>query len=176
MHKYCGSAEKFKTMKFLGQDPVGCKIVAVNKCLQQGKNFKYLGCEISYENGKDIQQKLAKFAQILGILQNTFKPTLVQKFSVIQVHNALSLPTLYMKAKFGPVEKIIKKKKSLTSIEMKFFRRIVGTPFFDHKRHEDILEQLKGETVHEKLRRYKSNWQRHIKRMNNNRMTKIILN
>jgi hypothetical protein len=32
-------------------------------------------CEISYENENDIQQKLAKFAQILGILNNAFEPT-----------------------------------------------------------------------------------------------------
>jgi len=35
------------------------------------KKFKYLGCEISYENEKDIRQKLAKFAKVLGILNNT---------------------------------------------------------------------------------------------------------
>jgi hypothetical protein len=35
------------------------------------KIFKYLGCEISHENEKDIQQKLAKVLQILGILNNT---------------------------------------------------------------------------------------------------------
>ena len=29
---------------------------------------------------KDIQQKLAKFVQILGILTNIFKPNLVQKY------------------------------------------------------------------------------------------------
>jgi hypothetical protein len=36
------------------------------------KIFKYLGCEISHENEKDIQQKLANFLQILGIPNNTF--------------------------------------------------------------------------------------------------------
>ena len=41
-------------MAFLGQDPVRCKIVVNNKFLQHGKNFKYLGCEISYENEKDL--------------------------------------------------------------------------------------------------------------------------
>ena len=29
---------------------------------------------------KDNKEKLAKFAEKLGILNNTFKPTLVQKF------------------------------------------------------------------------------------------------
>jgi len=45
-----------------------------NKCLQQANNFKYLGCEISYENGKDIQPTPAKFSEILGILNDTYKP------------------------------------------------------------------------------------------------------
>jgi len=59
---------------------VRCKNGVNNKCLQQLKNFKYLGCKISYENGEDVPQKLAKYAKIMGILNNIFKPTLVQKF------------------------------------------------------------------------------------------------
>ena len=65
------SPEKSETMEFLGQDPLRCKIVEDNKCLQQIKNFKYLGYEISYKIGKGIQQKPAKFAQILE-LRTTF--------------------------------------------------------------------------------------------------------
>jgi hypothetical protein len=80
-------------MPFLGQDPVRSEIILGNKCLQQVKNFKYIGHEIPYENGKDIQQKLAKYSQILRIL-NIFKPTLVQKFSRIKVYNALDRPNL----------------------------------------------------------------------------------
>jgi hypothetical protein len=41
--------------------------------LVTSKNFKYLGCEISYEGGQDIPQKLAKLAQITGIVNNNFK-------------------------------------------------------------------------------------------------------
>jgi hypothetical protein len=46
------------------------------------------------ENGKDIQQKIAKFTQILRILNNTFKPTLVQIFSRMKVYNELALHNL----------------------------------------------------------------------------------
>ena len=38
-----------------------------NKRLQEVKNLKYLGCDISYETEKDIQQKLSKLAQKLGL-------------------------------------------------------------------------------------------------------------
>jgi hypothetical protein len=55
------------------------------------QNFKYFGSEVSYENGKDIQQKLAKFAQILVIPINTLTSTLIQKFSIINAYNALAL-------------------------------------------------------------------------------------
>ena len=83
--------EKPETIVFLGQDPVGYKIVVDNKCLQKVQNFKYFGSEESYENGKDIQQKLAKFAQILVITNNILTPTLFQKFSMINACNALVL-------------------------------------------------------------------------------------
>jgi hypothetical protein len=48
--------------------------------------------------------KLAKCSQILGILNNTFKPTLVQQYSQIKVYNALALlsPFFYTETKFGP--------------------------------------------------------------------------
>jgi hypothetical protein len=73
------SPEIYETMSFVEQDPVTCESVVDDKCLLQVRNFKYLGWEISYEGGKHIQQKVAKFAQILGIPNNATKPTLVQK-------------------------------------------------------------------------------------------------
>jgi hypothetical protein len=40
--------------------------------LQQVESLKYISREVSYENGQDVQQKIGKFAHILGILNNTF--------------------------------------------------------------------------------------------------------
>jgi alanine-alpha-ketoisovalerate/valine-pyruvate aminotransferase len=89
------SPEKSETKATSGQDLVRCKIIVVdNKCLQKVRNLKYFGCGFSYGNGRDIQQRLSKFAQILRILNNTFKPSLVQKFSTIKVYNTLALPIL----------------------------------------------------------------------------------
>jgi hypothetical protein len=58
---------------------------------------------------------------------------------------------------------------------MNCFRRIAGYTLFAHKINEDILQELKLELVDQKLRRYKSNWLRYIKRMNNNVMPKTML-
>ena len=74
-------------MAFLEEDKVRCKIIVDNKCLQQVQNFKYLGCDISCESKKKkkYSTEIAKFAQILRILNSTFKPTLAQKSSRIKV-------------------------------------------------------------------------------------------
>jgi len=66
------SPEKSETMALLGQDQVSCKIFVQNKCLQQVKNFTYLGHEIPYQNEKHIQQKIGKFPQMLGTLKHHF--------------------------------------------------------------------------------------------------------
>jgi len=79
---------------------------------------------------------------------------------------------LYVEAKFGPLEKRIKK---IESNEMKFLIRTARYTFFDHRRNEYILEELKVEPVDEKLGRYKSNWL-HVTRLNNNRMAEIMVN
>jgi hypothetical protein len=56
-------------------------------------------------------------------------------------------------------------------MEIKFFRRAAGRPFFNHKRNETILEELNVEPVDEILRR-----QQITLATNSNRMTKITLN
>ena len=72
----------------------------------------------------DIREKLVKFPHTLGILNNTFKPSLVQKFSSIKVCNALALPFLLHGSEICTLRK--KDKKQLTSIEMTFFRTAAG--------------------------------------------------
>jgi hypothetical protein len=68
-----------------------------------------LNCEISHEieNEKYIRQKLTKFSQTLGILNNTFKQNFVQKCSRIKVYNALTLPIIL----YGSEIWALKKKK-----------------------------------------------------------------
>ena len=45
-----------------------------------------------------------------------------------------------------------------------------------YKRNDEILEESKVEPVDKKLRRYKSNWLRHVTRINSSTMTKVLLN
>jgi len=95
------------------------------------KNLKYLGCEVLYENEKDMQQNLARFAQTLGILNNILKLHVVQKFSGIEVYTVLALPILLYGREIWTHRK--RNKKRLTSVEVKFFRRTAGTHFLTTK-------------------------------------------
>jgi hypothetical protein len=101
------SPEKPETMAFLGQDRVTCKIILGNNCLQV-KNFKYLDCEIFYENSKDSQQKLAKFAQILGISNSTLN--ILWPRNLEEQNDIIQKLFLFfcIEAKFGPSDNRIK--------------------------------------------------------------------
>jgi len=44
----------------------------------------------------------------------------------------------------------------------KIFKRTAKYSFLHHKTNEGILDELNLEQVDEKLRRYKSNWLRHV--------------
>jgi len=98
---------------------------------------------------------------------------LIQKSSRIKVYNVLVLPFIYGCEILTLRQK---DKKRLAPIEMKFFRRTAGYTLSDHKRNEEILEELKVQPVDEKLRRYKSNWLRQVTRTHNNSMPKVMLN
>ena len=71
-----------------------------------------------------------------------------------KAHNALDHPPpiiLYGSEIWTLRKKKIKKR--MTSNEIKIFRRSAGHINFDHKRNEEILEELKIEPFGEKLRR-----------------------
>jgi hypothetical protein len=72
------SIEKTKIMAFSGKDPVRSKICISNKTLEQVNTFNYLGCTLSYEGEKDKPSKIPKFVQTIGVINQFFKPSLVQ--------------------------------------------------------------------------------------------------
>jgi len=72
-------------------------------------------------------------------------------FIRIKVYNALALPHLL----YGSGTWTLKKNdKKIDVNQMKVLRRIAWYILFDHKRDDEILEELKVEPVDEKLRRY----------------------
>jgi len=71
--------------------------------------------------------KLPKFGQMLGTSNNTFKPTLVQKFPRIKVYITLAVPSLLYGNEIWVLKR--KPKRLLASIEINFFRTASYTPF-----------------------------------------------
>jgi hypothetical protein len=62
------SHQKTKIMAFKGTEPIRSKIVIDNMILEQVNTFIYLGCNISYQEEKDIHSRITTFLQILGLL------------------------------------------------------------------------------------------------------------
>ena len=89
------------------------------------------------------------------------------------MYKALAVPAVLYGSEIWTLRQ--RDKKRLILNEMKFFRT-AGYTHFDDKRNEEILEELKVEPVDKKLNRYKSNSLRHITRINNNGMPKIMMN
>ena len=78
---------------------------------------------------------------MLGIKNNTFKPTLVQKVSNIKAYNALDLPILLFEIEIRILRK--KDKKTIGINRDENFQKKRQVHLFDHKRNEEILEELK---------------------------------
>jgi hypothetical protein len=50
---------------------------------------------------KDKDSRITKFLQILGFLNNTLKPNLVQRSSKLELYKTLALLTFFMVVNFG---------------------------------------------------------------------------
>jgi hypothetical protein len=131
------SCRKSKTVAFLGQKPVSSKIVVENKILEQVNTFNYLGCHVSYDGEKDIQDKITKFLKILGLLNNVLKPNQVHKTTKLKVYNTLAVLPLIYGSEIWTLRK--QDKIRLTTSEMKFLRKTAGYISMDHKQNEEII-------------------------------------
>jgi hypothetical protein len=84
-----------------------------------------LGNLVSYEKGKDIDNKVTKFLKIAGIKNNTFKPNKVQKGTRIKLYTTPALPLLLYGSETWTVKS--KEKCRLTAAEMRFVRKIANS-------------------------------------------------
>jgi hypothetical protein len=160
-------------MAFIGQEPVRCKITINDKIFEQVNEFKYLGCQISYEGERDVKNKISKFPQVTGTINNVLKPNQVQKSSRMKIYNTLAIPTLIYGSKIWTLTQ--EDKSQLKASEMKFLRRTVGYTLLDHKKNEDILQELNTTPVLEKITKYRHNWVKYVHRMNNSRFPKALI-
>jgi hypothetical protein len=58
---------------------------------------------------------------------------------------------------------------------MKFMRKTAKYTWQDHKRNQDIAEELQIQPVMEKINNYKNKWIQHVRRMDRARLPHAIL-
>ena len=115
-----------------------------------------------------------KFLQILGIINNVFQSTLVQKFSRIRLCNALAVPSLLLGSEiWTPKKKTIKK--NWQESRSNFLHEEPVHPFWPQREWRNFGSS-ESRTSWREANKIQSNWLRHVTRMNNNRMPKIMLN
>lgn len=168
------SQPKTNIMAFKGKDPIRSKIVLRDTPVQQVAHFHYLGCDITYEEDREIDRKITKFQKICGTILRTLKGK-TRKDTLLRFYNVMAIPQLL----YGSETWVHKQKhlKRTQAAEMKFLRAVKGCTLHDHIRNEDIqLELNVNETINEKMKKYKTQWLAHVQRMNNDRIPLQCLN
>jgi hypothetical protein len=166
------SHQKTKIMAFKGTEPIRSKIVIDNMILEQVNTFTYLGCNIWYQEEKDIHFKITQFLKILGLLNNTLKPNLIQRSAILTLYKTLALFTLLYGSEIWTIKQCDKNR--LRTAEMKYLRRTAVYTLFNHKRNEEILEELHVTPLEDRLCTYRHKWFQHVHRMEDNRLPKQL--
>jgi hypothetical protein len=139
------STDKTKVMAFKGKEHIRNKIHVYDKPIEQVSSFKYLGYNISYEKDVDISAKILNYNRVMGIINQIFKPSLVQKHTRIKVYKTLARPILTYESEAWTIRKSDRTR--ITANEMKFLRSTAGYTELDRKRNTVILRELKINSV-----------------------------
>jgi hypothetical protein len=91
----------------------------------------------------------------------------------MKIYNTLAIPTLIYGSEIWTLTQ--QDKSRLKASEMKFLRRTAGYTLLNHKKNEDILQELDTTSVLEKITKYRHNWAEHVHRMNNSRFPKTLI-
>jgi len=129
---------------------------------KHGISFRYLGCDISYELDRDIEEKVNKFQAICGTINRSLKNK-TRKDTKIKLYKTMAVPSLM----FGSETWVDTKRNQskIQSAEIKFLRRVKGCTILDQIRNDDIREELTIFNLNLKIRENKRNWMDHIERM-----------
>ncbi|KAJ4429655.1 hypothetical protein ANN_21856 [Periplaneta americana] len=123
----------------------------------------YLGYQISYEEEKDLNEKITKFNRVMRIINQVFKPTLVQEHTRSRIYKTLARPILCFGSEAWTIRNIDSQR--LTAAEMRFMRRTAGYTRMDHINNLDIMKELQIGPITEYLQKYRQNWRSHVIRM-----------
>jgi hypothetical protein len=118
------STDKTKVMAFKGKKQIRSKICVYNKPIEQVSSLKYFGCNISYEKDINISTKIRNYNRAMGIINQIFKSSLVQKHTRIKVYKTLARPNVTYRSEAWTIRKSDRTR--ITANEIKFLRRTAG--------------------------------------------------
>lgn len=172
------NTEKCKVMQ-MGKTDEDIEIIQIEcngKILEQVKSYEYLGTIIQ-QNGKvreEILNRTRKASSIYYQLSGTIfgKKEISQK-TKLQVYKSVIEPVLLYGGESWSVGG--RDIRSVGTVEMKCYRRIMGKTRRDRIRNDRIRESLKQESVEQKLEKRQLKWFGHVVRMDERRKPKQIM-
>jgi hypothetical protein len=167
------SIDKTKVLALRGKGPIRIKIVINERILDQVLNCNYLGYNMGLNREKDINVKLQIFQQICGTIKRTLARK-VRKETLFRFYKIMAIPTLLYGSEYWTLTK--RQKSRLEAAEMRFLRSVAGYRLIDHRRNEDIREELQIIDINSRIKDYQIKWLQHVERMEQNRIPKLLLN
>lgn len=172
------NTEKCKVMQMgkMDEDIEPIQIECNGQILEQVESYEYLGTIIQ-QNGKikeEILNRTRKASNIYYQLSGTIfgKKEIAQK-TKLQVYKSVIEPVLLYGGESWPARGA--DIKSIGTVEMKCYRRIMGKTRRDRIRNDRIREDLKQESVEQKLEKRQLKWFGHVVRMDESRKPKQIM-
>jgi hypothetical protein len=86
---------------------------------------------LSYEGEKDMPSKITKFVKTIGVINQVFKPSLVQQHTSLNIYRTLARPVLIYGSEAWTMRKADEKR--LQAAEMKFMRKTAGLTLWTTK-------------------------------------------
>lgn len=139
--------------------------------VEQVSHFCYLGSDVSYLKGHDIERKLQRFEYIGGTINRTLGNK-TRKETRLKLYKTMVVPILTYGSETWVPSKLDRSK--IQAAEMRFLRRVKGCTRLDRIRNDDVRNALNIYNLNHRIDDYKRKWREHIDRMDKCRLPQQI--
>lgn len=158
---------KTKVM-ILGKTEVNMNIEINDINLEQVDSCKYLGVNISStgEQETEIIERISNTSRLYQAIKNSFlNKKEISRAVKMSVYKTVFIPTLIFGCESWVLTKRLKSK--IQRMEMLYLRRVLGVTRKDRLRNSFIREELKVDSILNKIEQGQLRWYGHLIRMNN---------
>jgi hypothetical protein len=108
----------------------------------------------------------------MDVTNNVQRPSVVQRHTGVRLYRSLAQPISCYESEAWTIGS--QDTNGMTTCEMKFMRGTAraGYTKWDHKRNEDILDEIKVKPVTYFIENYQRKWKEHVNKMNTRRVPK----